>query len=115
MSKGCSSSNSRAMAATGSALASRRASGCSRVSSNCCPAGHGCHRRTWYRTIAIDARPRGLPRRDISLDQALADFEDLPVFDSLRRTLVEAFVGSIQLSGFQVRAARGHHATGPPR
>ena len=54
----------------------------------------------------IDARPRGLPRRDISMDQTLADFEDLPVFDSHRRTLVEAFVGSIQLSGFQVRAAR---------
>ena len=54
----------------------------------------------------IDARPRGLPRRDISLDQALADFEDLPAFDGLRRTLVEAFVGSRQLSGFQVRAAR---------
>ncbi len=54
----------------------------------------------------IDARPRGLPRRDISLAQALADLEDLTVFDSLRRTLVEAFVGSKQLSGFQVGAAK---------
>ena len=54
----------------------------------------------------IDARPRGMPRRDISLDKALAELEDLPAFDGLRRTLVEAFVGSRQLSGFQVRAAR---------
>ena len=54
----------------------------------------------------IDARPRGLPRRDISLDEALVDLEDLPGFDGLRRTLVEAFVGSRQLSGFQVRTAR---------
>ena len=54
----------------------------------------------------IDARPRGLPRRDIDLDQAMADFADLPAFDDLRRTLLEIFVGARQLSGFQVRAAR---------
>ena len=54
----------------------------------------------------IDARPRSLPRRNISLDQTLAELEDLPLFDSLRRTLVEAFVVSKQLSGFQVRAAK---------
>ena len=54
----------------------------------------------------IDARPRGLPRRDITLAQALAEFEVLPTFDDLGRTLAEAFVGSRQLSGFQVRAAK---------
>ena len=54
----------------------------------------------------IDARPRGLPRRDIDLDQAMADFSDLPAYDDLRRTLLEMFVGARQLSGFQVRAAR---------
>ena len=54
----------------------------------------------------IDARPRGLPRRNISLAQVLPDLDDLPVFDSLRRTLVETFIGSRQLSGFQVRAAK---------
>lgn len=54
----------------------------------------------------IDARPRGLPRRDIDLDQAMADLADLPAFDDLRRTLLEKFVGARYLSGFQVRAAR---------
>ena len=54
----------------------------------------------------IDARSRGLPRRDISLEEALADLKELPTFDSLRRALVEAFVGSRNLSGFQVRAAK---------
>ncbi len=54
----------------------------------------------------IDARPRGLPRRDISSDQALEDLKEVPTFDSLRRALVEVFVGSRKLSGFQVRAAR---------
>ena len=54
----------------------------------------------------VDARPRGLPRRDITLAQALAEFEDLRTFDDLGRTLVEAFVGSRQLSGFQVRTAK---------
>ena len=54
----------------------------------------------------IDARPRGFPRRDVSLDRALEDFKELPTFDSLRRALVEAFVGSRKLSDFQVRAAK---------
>ncbi|MDE2715753.1 MAG: protein DpdJ [Chloroflexota bacterium] len=54
----------------------------------------------------IDARPRGLPRRDVDLNQAMAEFADLPTFDDLRRTLMEVFVGARQLSGFQVRAAR---------
>ena len=54
----------------------------------------------------IDARPRGLPRRNISLEQALVDFHDLPAFDDISRTLVGTFVGSRQLSGFQVRATR---------
>ena len=54
----------------------------------------------------IDARPRALPRRDIDLNQAMADFADLPAYDDLRRTLLEVFVGARQLSGFQVRAAR---------
>ena len=54
----------------------------------------------------VDARPRGLPRRDISLEQALEDFKEVPTFDSLRRTLVESFVGTRKLSGFQVRAAK---------
>ena len=54
----------------------------------------------------VDARPRSLPKRDIALEQALAELEDVPTFDDLRRTLVEAFVGLRQLSGFQVRAAK---------
>ena len=54
----------------------------------------------------VDARPRGLPKRDIALSQALAEFEDVPTFDDLGRTLVEAFVSTKQLSGFQVRAAK---------
>ena len=54
----------------------------------------------------VDARPRGLPRRDISLERALEDFKEIPTFDSQRRILVESFVGARKLSGFQVRAAQ---------
>ena len=54
----------------------------------------------------VDARPRALPKRDIPLREVMEDLNDLPVFDDLGRTLVSAFVGSRQLSGFQVRAAR---------
>ena len=54
----------------------------------------------------VDARPRALPKRDIPLCQVLESLNELPAFDDLRRRLISAFVGSRQLSGFQVRAAR---------
>ena len=53
----------------------------------------------------IDARPRALPKRDIPLSQVLERLNDLPAFDAVRRQLVSVFVGDLQLSGFQVRAA----------
>ena len=60
----------------------------------------------------IDARPRGLPRRDIDLDQAMADFADLPAFDDVRRTLLETFVGARQSVRLPGQGGQGNYATG---